>query len=119
MAGILVLSMRPPRLGIGPRLGHFQPQLAIEATHGLLVDRPALAIQQRPDPPRAEPWVRPGQFLDASSQRRLFIAMDRRVAEAGPGQVQRPRGAPLRDAEAVSDLIGDEAATGGGHGFFF
>jgi hypothetical protein len=60
MAGILVLPMRPARLGIGPRSSHFQPQLAIEATHGLLVDRPALAVQQGPDPPVAEPWVRPG-----------------------------------------------------------
>ena len=66
MAGVLVLSMLPAWLGIGPRLGHFQPQLAIEATHGLLVDRPALAIQQGPDPPVAEPRMRPA----SSSMRR-------------------------------------------------
>ena len=66
MAGILVLSMRPPRLGIGPRLSHLQPQFAIEATNGFLADYPALAIQQGPDPPIAEPWVRPA----SSSMRR-------------------------------------------------
>ena len=37
----------------------------------------------------AVPWVRPGQLLDASSQRRLFIAKDGHIAEAGPGQIQR------------------------------
>ena len=87
---------------MGPRLSHFQSQLAIETTHGLPVDRPALAIQQGPDPPVAEPWVRPGQFLDASSQRRLFLAEDRRVAEAGTGQVQRPGHATLRHVELVA-----------------
>ena len=102
MAGVLVLSMLPAGLGMGPRLSHFQSQLAIEATHGLLVDRPALTIQQDPDSPITEPWVRPGQFLDASSQRRLFLAKDRRVAEAGTGQVQRPGHATLRHIELVA-----------------
>ena len=64
MAGVLVLPMLAAGLGIGPRTGHLQPRLAVEAAHRLLVDRPALAIQQGPDPPVAEPGVRPGQFLD-------------------------------------------------------
>ena len=63
---------------------------------------PALANQQGPDPPITEPWVRPGQSLDASSQRRLFIAEYRRVAETGTGQVQRPGHATLRHVEVVA-----------------
>ena len=102
MAGILVLPMSPAQLGIGPRSGRFRPRLAIESAHGLLVDDPALAIQQGPDPPVTEARVRPGQFLDASSQRRLFIAEDRRVAEAGTGQVQRPGHATLRHVELIA-----------------
>ncbi len=102
MAGILVLSMGPARLGISPRSGHFQPQLAVDPPHRLDVDRPALAIQQGPDPPVAEPRVRPGQLLDAPSQRRLLIAEDRRVAEAGPGQVQRQGHTTLRHVKLVA-----------------
>src|SRR3954447_10244685 len=102
MAGILILSVLPARLGMGPRLGHLQPRLAVEATHRLLVNRPALAIQEGPDPPVAVPWVCPGQFLDSSGQRRLFVAQDRRVADAGTGQAQRPRRATLRNVEVVT-----------------
>ena len=85
--------------GIGPRSGQFQPQLPLDPTHRLLVDRPALAIQQGPDPPVAEPRVGAGQLLDPSSQRRLFVARDGRVPEAGAGQVQRPGNAALRYVE--------------------
>src|SRR5436305_13263082 len=99
MAGVLILPMRESGLGIGPRWGHFQPQLTVDPTHRLLIDRPTLAVQERPDPPVAVPWVGPGQFLDPPSQRRLEITEDRRVAEAGTGQVQRPRHAPLRHVE--------------------
>ena len=102
MAGILILSMGSARLGIGPRLSHLQPQIAIDAPYGLDVDRPAFAIQQDPDPPVTEPRMRPGQLLDASSQRRLFVAKDRRVTEAGTGQVQRPGHATLRHVELVA-----------------
>ena len=72
------------------------------ATHRLLVDRPALAIQQRPDPPVAEPRVRAGQLLDPPGQRRLLVASDGRVAEAGAGQVQRPGRATLRYVEVFA-----------------
>ena len=102
MAGVLILPMRRAGLGIGPRWGHFQPRLAVDPTHRLLVNRPALAIQERPDPPVAVPRVRPGQFLDPPGQRRLEIAQDRRVANAGTGQAQRPRRATLRNVEVVA-----------------
>ena len=102
MAGILVPSMRPPRLGIGPRSGHFQPQISIETTHGFLVDDPALAIQQGPDRPVTEARVRPGPFLDAPSRRHLFIAGARRLAETGTGQVRRPGHATLRHVESIA-----------------
>ena len=102
MAGVLALPMLAAGLGIGPRTGHLQPRLAVEAAHRLLVDRPALAIQQRPDPPVAEPRVRPGQLLDAPSQRQPLVAEDGRVAEAGPRQVQSPGHATLRDVELVA-----------------
>ena len=119
MAGVPILSMLSVRLGMGRRLSHFQPRLTVEATHRLLVDRPALAIQEGPDPSVAVSWVRPGQFLDPSSQRRLFIANDRRVAEAGAGQVQRPRHATLRYMKLFTYRFDYEPAAGGGHGFFF
>src|SRR5205814_6723762 len=51
MAGVPILSLLSPRLGIGRRLGHFQPGLTVDPTDRLLVDRPALAIQEGPDPP--------------------------------------------------------------------
>ena len=99
MAGVPILPMRSAGLGDGLRLGQLQPRLTPDATNRLLVDRPALAIQEGPDPLVAILRVRPGQFLDPSSQRRLFIAKDGRVAEAGAGQVQRPRRATLRYVE--------------------
>src|SRR5205814_9595275 len=83
MAGIGVLPVRPARLGIGPRFGQFQPQEPPAPPHRLLVDRPALADQQRPDPPVAEPRMRAGQFLDPPGQRRPDVALDGRVPEAG------------------------------------
>ena len=78
MAGVPILSMLPAGLGIGPRSGHFQPRLALEPPHRLLVDRPALAIQQGPDPPVAEPWVRPA----SSSIRRANAACSSRSTGA-------------------------------------
>src|SRR5262245_16168041 len=102
MAGVLALTMLAVRLGIDPWLGHLEPRLTVEAVDRLLVDRPAFATQQGPDAPVAVPWVRPGQFLDASCQRRRPIAGDRGVAEAGSGQIQRPRDAALRHAESVA-----------------
>ena len=76
MTGVPILPMRSAGLGDGLRLGQLQPRLTPDATNRLLVDRPALAIQEGPDPPVAGPRVGPGQFLDPSSQRRLFIAKD-------------------------------------------
>ena len=111
--------MLPARLGIGPRLGHLQPRLAVEATHRLLVDRPALAIQEGPDPPVAVPRVCPGQFLDSSGQGRLEIATNGLVTEAGPGHVQRPTHTALRYVELVTYFSDDESASRGSHGFFF
>src|ERR1700730_8088892 len=102
MAGVAILSRLSAGLGIGPLLGHFQPRQTPEATHRLLVNRPALAIQEGPDPPVAVPRVRPGQFLDSSGERRLFIAQDWRVADTGTGQTQRPRRATLRNVEVVA-----------------
>ena len=99
VTGVGVLAVRPARLGIGPRSGQFQPQTPPDATHRLLVDRPALAIQQGPDPPIAVSRMEAGQFLDPPGQRRLFVADDRRIAKAGSGQAQRPRYATLRDFE--------------------
>ena len=78
MAGVLVLPMLPAGLGIGLRPGHFQPQLAVEAADRLLVDRPALAIQEGPDPPVAVPWVRPA----SSSMRRANAACSSRKTGA-------------------------------------
>jgi hypothetical protein len=79
MAGVPILPMPPARLGIGPRHGDLQPRPAPEAMHGLLVDRPALSIQEGPDPPISVPRVDPGQGLDPSSQRRPFVAKGRLV----------------------------------------
>ena len=70
----------------GLRLGQLQPRLTPDATNRLLVDRPALAIQEGPDPPVAVPQVRPA----SPSIRRANTAFHRegraRIAEAGrPG----------------------------------
>ena len=119
MAGVAILSMRSARLGIGPRLGHFQPRLPPEATHRLLVNRPALAIQEGSDPPVAVPRVCPGQSLDASGQCRLLIATNGLVTEAGTGHVQRPTHTTLRYVELFTYFSDDEAASRGSHGFFF
>ncbi len=119
MAGVAILSMRSAGLGIGLRLGHFQPRQTPEATHRLLVNRPALAIQEGPDPPVAVPRVCPGQFLDSSGQCRLEIATNGLVTEAGPGQVQRPTHTALGYVELFTYFSDDEAASGGSHGFFF
>ena len=85
MAGILVLSMGPARLGYRGR-ATFSPTARSIPPHRLDVDRPALAIQQGPDPPVAEPRVRPGQLLNAPSRRRLLIAEDPQFTELGPGR---------------------------------
>src|SRR6202158_5189339 len=99
VAAVGVLPVRPARLGIGPRFGQSQPRMPPDPLHRLLVDRPALADQKRPDPPVAEPRVRAGQLLDPPGQRRLDVARDGRVPEAGAGQVQRPGHATLRCVE--------------------
>ena len=78
MAGVPILSMLSVRLGMGRRLSHFQPRLTVEATHRLLVDRPALAIQEGPDPSVAVSWVRPA----SSSIRRANAACSSRTTGA-------------------------------------
>src|SRR5512135_200670 len=119
VAGVRVLAVRAarPRRRTGP--GQFQPRQAPDPPHRLLVDRPALPVQQRPDPPVAEPRVRAGQLLDPPGQGRPLVPHDRRVPETGAGQAQRPGHATLRYAELFTYVCDDRAASGGGHGFFF
>src|SRR3954468_21474555 len=102
MTGVRVLPVRSARLDLGRLPGQSQPEPSPVATHRLLVDRPALAVEHDPDPPVAEPRVEAREGLDPPCQGRPLVADDRRVTEAGPGQVQRPRDATLRDAKAVA-----------------
>ena len=97
------------------------PRLTPEATHGLLVDRPALAIQQSPDPSVSESRM-DGRRVPRSAVPTPTCSSltTHRVTQAGPCQVQRPRDATLRDAVKCSrSSSGDETASGRGHGFFF
>src|SRR5262245_17169062 len=75
VAAVLVLTMRPPRLGRGPRPGQLQSRLTPEAMDGLLVDRVALASQQRPDPAVTVPGVFPRQVLDPAGQGEPLVAV--------------------------------------------
>ena len=88
VAAVGVLPVRPAQLGIGPRFGQSQPLIPPDPLHRLLVDRPALADQKRPDPPVAEPRVRAGQLLDPPGQHAWMSRTTGSVPEAGAGQVQ-------------------------------
>src|SRR5207244_10380000 len=68
ISDVVLVFRRPPHTAVGagpqppllPLLpGHFQPLLPPEPVHALAVDAPALAPQQRPDPPVAVARVQP------------------------------------------------------------
>ncbi len=119
MTGVGILSVNRSRLGIGPWRSQFQAQLTPEATHRLLVDSPAFAIQECPDPPISESRMDAGEFLDPPGQRHFFVTDDARVPQAGPCQIQRAGDTTLRYAVMLTQLGSDESSSFGSHGFFF
>ena len=117
MTGVPILPMRSAGLGDGLRC-QLQPRLTPDATNRLLVDRPALAIQEGPDPPVAVPGcARPVPRSVEPTPPVHRAGRARGGGWSGPGPTPETRSCDTWNCSRSSLTI--KSASGDGHGFLF
>src|SRR5262245_59818599 len=70
----------------------------------LAIDPPALAAQQRPDPPIPKPWMITNQFMHALHDGLLLIVHDRLIPRRGPRLIDGLTRPTLRHGERRTQM---------------
>ncbi len=110
--------IEPQAASFGLFLRYFEPFLAPDTLHPLVIDQPALITQHRSHSAVAVPAVLTGQAYDLSSQDFFVIQYTLIISLCGSRLSDHPAGAPFGDMQSLDHLL-DSFFPPGRDNYFF